>query len=182
MQAGGIDGMDMAEYRRVVDINLMGTVYTCAAAVPLMKAQGSGDIVTISSLAARKGGPMTNAYSASKHAVNAMTDGMRQELGGFGIRVSIVMPGATETEVASGISNPQWREAIAAHVSKDGAVKASEMADTIIFILSLPRNVNVSEICVRPTIDTTAWIPAAKGILALSPRGERIRRLGSAAN
>ena len=156
MQAGGIDGMDVAEYRRVVDINLMGTVYTCAAAVPLMKAQGSGDIVTISSLAARKGGPMTNAYSASKHAVNAMTDGMRQELGGFGIRVSIVMPGATETEVASGISNPQWREAIAAHVSKDGAVKASEMADTIIFILSLPRNVNVSEICVRPTIDTSA--------------------------
>ena len=156
MQAGGIDGMDVAEYRRVVDINLMGTVYTCAAAVPLMKAQGSGDIVTISSLAARKGGPMTNAYSASKHAVNAMTDGMRQELGGFGIRVSIVMPGATETEVASGISNPQWRETIAAHVSKDGAVKASEMADTIVFILSLPRNVNVSEICVRPTIDTTA--------------------------
>ena len=156
MQAGGIDGMDIAEYRRVVEINLMGTVYTCAAAVPLMKAQGSGDIVTISSLAARKGGPMTNAYSASKHAVNAMTDGMRQELGGFGIRVSIVMPGATETEVASGISNPQWRAAIAQHVSKDGAVKASEMADTIVFILSLPRNVNVSEICVRPTIDTTA--------------------------
>jgi NADP-dependent 3-hydroxy acid dehydrogenase YdfG len=156
MQTGGIDGLDIAEYRRVVDINLMGTVYTCAAAVPLMKAQGSGDIITISSLAGRKGGPETNAYSASKHAVNAMTSGMRQELGGFGIRVSIVMPGATETEVASGISNPAWREAIAAHVSKDGAVKASEMADTIVFILSLPRNVNVSEICVRPTIDTTA--------------------------
>lgn len=156
MQAGGIDAMDIAEYRRVIDLNLMATVYTCAAAVPLMKAQGAGDIVTISSLAARKGGPMTNAYSASKHAVNAMTDGMRQELGGFGIRVSIVMPGATETEVASGISNPAWRDAIAQHVTKDGVVKASEMADTIVFILSLPRNVNISEICVRPTIDTTA--------------------------
>ena len=156
MQAGGIDGMNIAEYRSVIDINLMATVYTCAAAVPLMKAQGSGDIITISSLAGRKGGPMVNAYSASKHAVNSMTDAMRQELGGFGIRVSIVMPGATETEVASGISDPAWREAIAQHVSKDGAVKASEMADTIIFILSLPRNVNISEICVRPTIDTTA--------------------------
>ena len=156
MQAGGIDAMDIAEYRRVIDLNLMATVYTCAAAVPLMTAQGSGDIVTISSLAARKGGPMTNAYSASKHAVNAMTDGMRQELGGFGIRVSIVMPGATETEVAAGISNPAWRDAIAQHVTKDGVVKASEMADTIVFILSLPRNVNISEICVRPTIDTSA--------------------------
>ncbi len=156
MQAGGIDGMDLAEYRRVIDINLMATVYTCAAAVPHMKAQGSGDIITISSLAGRKGGPMTNAYSASKHAVNAMTDGMRQELGGYGIRVTILMPGATETEVASGISNAQWREAIAAHVSKDGAVKASETGDVIAFILSLPRNVNISEICVRPTIDTSA--------------------------
>ena len=156
MQAGGIDGIDIAEYRRVIDLNLMATVYTCAAAVPHMKAQGSGDIITISSLAGRKGGPMTNAYSASKHAVNSMTDGMRQELGGFGIRVTILMPGATETEVASGISNPQWRDAIAAHVSKDGAVKAAEMGDVIAFILSLPRNVNISEICVRPTIDTTA--------------------------
>ena len=156
MQAGAIDGANLAEYRQVIDINLMATVYTCAAAAPLMKAQGSGDIITISSLAGRKGGPMTNAYSASKHAVNAMTDAMRQELGGHGIRVTILMPGATETEVASGISNPRWREEIAAHVSKDGAVKAAEMGDVIAFILSLPRNVNVSEICVRPTIDTTA--------------------------
>lgn len=156
MQAGGVLGADLAEYRRVIDINLMATVYTCAAAAPLMKAQGSGDIITISSLAGRKGGPMTNAYSASKHAVNAMTDAMRQELGGFGIRVTILMPGATETEVASGISDPNWREAIARHVTRDGVVKASEMGQVIAFILSLPRNVNISEICVRPTIDTTA--------------------------
>ena len=78
MQAGGIEGYDLGEYRRVIDINLMGTVYTCWAAIPHMKKQGVGDIITISSLAARKGGPETNAYSASKHAVNAMTDGMRQ--------------------------------------------------------------------------------------------------------
>ena len=156
MQAGGIENCDTAEYRRVMDINLFGTLYTCAAAVPHMLEQGGGDIITISSLAGRKGGPMTNAYSASKHAVNSMTDGMRQELGGHNIRVTILMPGATETEVGEGISNPEWREMIKQHVSKEGAVKASEVGDTIVFILSLPRNVNISEISVRPTIDTTA--------------------------
>jgi NADP-dependent 3-hydroxy acid dehydrogenase YdfG len=156
MQAGGIEGADLAEYRRVVEINLFGTVYTCQAALPHMIAQGSGDIVTISSLAARKGGPQTNAYSASKHAVNSMTDALRQEVGGKGIRVSILMPGATETEVAQNISDPNWRQAIAAHVSKEGAVQPSEIGETIVFMLSLPRHVNISEISVRPTIDTTA--------------------------
>lgn len=156
MQAGGIENADLDLIRRVYDINLFGTVYTCKAAVAHMLAQGGGDIINVSSMAGRKGGPMTTAYSGSKHALNAMTDAMRQELGGRNIRVTILMPGATETEVAGGIVNPEWREMIAKHVSKDGAVKASEMADTIVFILSLPRNVNISEIHVRPTIDTTA--------------------------
>lgn len=156
MQAGGIENADLGLFRRVFDINLFATLYTCKAAVTHMLEQGGGDIINVSSMAGRKGGPQTSAYSGSKHALNAMTDGMRQELGDRNIRVTILMPGATETEVAGGIVDPQWREMIARHVSKEGAVKASEMADTIVFILSLPRNVNISEIHVRPTIDTTA--------------------------
>ncbi len=156
MESGGIEGADLDIYRKVMDINLMGTVYTCQAAIPQMLAQGEGDIITISSLAARKGGAMTNAYSASKHAVNSMTDGMRQELGDRNIRVSILMPGATTTEVGDSITDPKWRAAIKAHVAKDGAVLPSDIGDTLVFMLSLPRRVNISEICVRPTIDTTA--------------------------
>ncbi|MDD1649313.1 MAG: SDR family NAD(P)-dependent oxidoreductase [Methylococcaceae bacterium] len=156
MQAGGIENCDLEEYRRVVDINLFATLYCCKAAVAHMLAQGGGDIVNISSLAGRKGGPMTSAYSASKHAVNSMTDGMRQELGDRTIRVSVLMPGATTTEVAENISNPQWRTAIRAHVSKEGAVLPAEIGETVVFMLSLPRRVNISEISVRPTIDTTA--------------------------
>jgi NADP-dependent 3-hydroxy acid dehydrogenase YdfG len=156
MSAGKIEDCDLEEYRRVFDINLFGTVYTCTAAIPHMLKQGGGDIVTISSLAARKGNPMTNAYSASKHAVNSFTDGLRQEVGDRNIRVCILMPGATTTEVADSIKNEEWRKKIQAHVSKEGAVKPSEVGDTIVFILSLPRNVNISEICIRPTIDTTA--------------------------
>jgi NADP-dependent 3-hydroxy acid dehydrogenase YdfG len=156
MQAGGIENADLDLIRKVYDINLFATIYTCKAAVAHMLKQGGGDIINVSSMAGRKGGPFTTAYSGSKHALNAMTDAMRQELGDRNIRVTILMPGATETEVAGGIVDPQWREMIAKHVSKEGAVKAGEMADTIVFILSLPRNVNISEIHVRPTIDTTA--------------------------
>ena len=126
MESGGIENCRTDIYRKVIDINLMGTIYCSAAAVKHMLAQGGGDIINVSSLAGRKGGPMTSAYSASKHALNSMTDAMRQ------------------------------RAAIQAHVSKDGVVEAEEMAEVIVFILAMPRNVNISEISVRPTIDTSA--------------------------
>ncbi|WP_310531017.1 SDR family NAD(P)-dependent oxidoreductase [Novosphingobium sp.] len=156
MDSGGIENASLERYRQTMDINLMGTVYTCAAAVPHMLKQGVGDIINISSLAGRKGGPMTSSYSASKHAVNAMTDGLRQEVGNRNIRVAIFMPGATRSEVGDSIPDPNWRAAIQAHVSKDGVVEAEEAASVVVFMLSMPRNVNISEISVRPTIDTTA--------------------------
>jgi NADP-dependent 3-hydroxy acid dehydrogenase YdfG len=156
MQAGGIEGADLDEYRRVFDINVFATVYCCQAAVPHMLRQGGGDIINITSLAGRKGGPETSSYSASKHAANSLTDAMRQELGNRNIRVAILMPGATTTEVGDSITNPNWRKAIQAHVSKDGAVQPSEVGETLVFMLAMPRHVNISEISIRPTIDTTA--------------------------
>jgi NADP-dependent 3-hydroxy acid dehydrogenase YdfG len=155
MRVGGVVDADTEAYRRVLDINLLATVYTCRAALGPMKRQGCGDIINISSLAGRKVGPMVNAYAASKHALNAMTDGMRQEVGGYGIRVCVLMPGATTTEVAEGVSDPQQRAAMRAHVSKAGAMAPSDVADSILFLLSLPRRACVSELAIRPTIDTT---------------------------
>ena len=156
MEPGPVTGCDFATYRRVFDINMFGALYTSAAAIPHMLKQGVGDIVTISSLAGRKGGPMTSAYSASKHAVNSFTDGLRQELGEKNIRVSTLMPGATTTEVADAISDPKWRKMLQAHVAKEGAVSPKDIADTIVFMMALPRRANISEISVRPTIDVTA--------------------------
>lgn len=156
IQAGGIENVDTAEYRRVFDVNLMATLYTCRAAIGPMKARGSGDIINISSLAATKSGPAFSAYAASKHALNSMTDGLRQEVGAHGIRVSIVMPGATSTEVFDNISNEKVRDAIKSHVSKDGAMAPSDVADAIMLIVGMPRRTNVSVIAIRPTIDTSA--------------------------
>lgn len=156
IQAGGIETSDLDEYRRVIDVNLMATVYTCKAAVVHMKAQGSGDIINISSLAGRKAAKLFSAYTASKHAVNAMTDAMRQEVAGSGIRVTILNPGATQTEVADNVSDPKWREMMRTHTTKNDAVMPSDIGDAIVLVVGLPRRANVSEISIRPTSDASA--------------------------
>ncbi len=155
-EAGGVETLSLEKWRKVIDINLMGTIYTCAAAFPHMKAQGGGDIVNISSTSGRRAAGAFASYSTSKFGLTGFTESLRQEGGSVGIRVSIVEPGATETEIASSISDPIWSAAIQQHVSKDGAMQPSDIADAIIFIVSLPPRANVSEILIRPTIDTAA--------------------------
>lgn len=153
-EAGGVETLDLDKWRKVIDINLMGTIYTCAAAFPHMKAQGGGDIINISSTSGRRSAGAFASYSTSKFGVTGFTEALRQEGGSVGIRVSIVEPGATETEIADSISDPQWSAAIRQHVSKDGAMQPSDIADAIMFIVALPKRANVSQILIRPTIDT----------------------------
>ena len=149
-----MESLTLDQWRRVIDINLYGTLYTCKAAVPHMKAQGAGDIINISSTSGRRAAGLFGPYSTSKFGLTGLTEGLRQEVGGAGIRVSIIEPGATETEIAGSITDPKWRDAIQHHVTKDGAMQPSDIADAIIFIVSLPRRANVSQILIRPTIDT----------------------------
>lgn len=153
-EAGGIESLPLDLWRKVIDINLMGTLYCCKAAVPAMKAQGGGDIINISSTAGRRAGAGFAAYSTSKFGVNGLTECLRQEVGGAGVRVCIIEPGATTTEIAESISDLKAREAIRAHVTKEGAMAASDIADAIMFVVTLPRRANVSEMLIRPTIDT----------------------------
>jgi NADP-dependent 3-hydroxy acid dehydrogenase YdfG len=154
IQAGGVANADTAEWRRVIDVNLMATLYTCKAAISHMKAQGGGDIINISSTAGRRVAGVYGPYSTSKFGLTALTEGMRQEVGGYGIRVCIVEPGATTTEVAEGMSDPKLREAMRRHVGKEGAMKSEDIAAAILFVVTLPSRANVSEILIRPTIDT----------------------------
>jgi NADP-dependent 3-hydroxy acid dehydrogenase YdfG len=154
IDAGGVENADTARYRRVLDINLMASLYTSRAVIGPMKAQGSGDIINISSIAGRRAAVLFNAYSASKFALTAMTEALRQEVGRHGIRVCIIEPGATTTEVSEGIADPTYRKFIHEHVSKEGAMKAQDVAAAIVFVVSLPPRANVSELLIRPTIDT----------------------------
>jgi len=154
-EAGGVQTLPLDLWRKVIDINLMGTIYTCHAAVPHMVAAGCGDIINISSTAGRRAGAAFASYSTSKFGLTGFTEALRQEVGGQGVRVCILEPGATTTEIASSITDPKWSAAIEQHVTKDGAMAASDIADAIMFVLALPRRANVCAIQVRPTIDIT---------------------------
>lgn len=156
IQAGGVENADTAEYRRVMDVNVMGTLYTCKAAIAHMKPRGTGDIINITSLAGRKTASVFNAYSASKHAANALTDAMRQEVGGAGVRVSILMPGATQSEVGDNVSDPNFKAFMQNHVTKEGVVLPSDIGDTVVLMCALPRRAHISEVTVRPTNDASA--------------------------
>lgn len=154
IQAGGVESLPLDEWRRVIEINLMGTLYCCKAAIGPMKAQGGGDIVNISSTAGRRAAGIFGPYTTSKFGLTGMTEGLRQEVGGVGIRVCIIEPGATTTEVAGGISDSTMRAAMEQHVGKEGAMAPADVADAIIFVVSLPPRANVSQLLIRPTIDT----------------------------
>lgn len=153
IDAGGVENAVTEQYRRVLDINLMASLFTSRAVIGPMRAQGGGDIINISSIAGRRAAALFNAYSASKFALTAMTEALRQEVARHGIRVCIIEPGATTTEVSAGVSDPTSRKFIAAHVSKEGAMKPEDVAAAIVFVAALPPRANVSELLIRPTSD-----------------------------
>ena len=153
IQAGGVEHANLDEWRRVIEINLLAALYTSHAAIPHMKSQGGGDIVNISSTAGRRASADFLPYSVSKFGLTALNDGMRQELGQQGIRVCIIEPGATTTEVAEGITDAASRDRIRKHVSKDGAMKPEDIAAAIMLAVCLPRRANVVQLQIRPTID-----------------------------
>lgn len=155
-QFGGLEALPLDEWRKVIEINLMGTIYCCKAALAPMKAQRSGDIINISSTSGRRAAGMFGAYSTSKFGLTGFSEGLRQELGGAGIRVCIIEPGATTSEVAENIIDPAAREAMRRHVTKEGAMAASDIGDAVVFVCSLPPRANVSQMLIRPTIDTAA--------------------------
>jgi NADP-dependent 3-hydroxy acid dehydrogenase YdfG len=151
IRPGSVEEADPATWRELVDINLLSPMYMSQAAIRDMRTRGDGHIVVVSSTAGRKVGAGNSGYAASKHGVNAFTEAMRQECAPFGIRVTIVEPGATETEVGDSIPDPRQREAIKAHVSKAGVMHVNDVAGAIVYALRQPPNVNIREIWLAPT-------------------------------
>jgi NADP-dependent 3-hydroxy acid dehydrogenase YdfG len=151
MRPGSAETADPATWREQLDINLLSPMYMSQTAIPDMRKRGDGHIVVVSSTAGRKVGVGNVGYVASKHGVNAFTESLRQECAPHGIRVTIVEPGATETEVGDSIPDPKQREFIQAHVSKAGVMHIDDVAGAIIYALRQPPNVNIREIWIAPT-------------------------------
>jgi NADP-dependent 3-hydroxy acid dehydrogenase YdfG len=152
-EKGGIESLPLDQWHRLIDINLMGTIYTSRIAFKHMKEQGSGHIINISSTAGRRSGYLFAAYATSKFGVTGFTEALRQEGGKLGIRVAIVEPGATATEIAESISDPVARDAIREHTHKEGVMETSDIVDAIMLIVMLPARANVTRILIQPTID-----------------------------
>lgn len=139
------------EWRRMFDVNVLGLLYTTDAAVELMKRQKGGHLVNVSSLAGRKvTRDSSGVYAGSKHAVGAISEGLRQELLEDNIRVTIVEPGAVETELADHITDEDAREGLSGLLQLE-ILQAEDVANAILYAVTQPERVSVNEILIRPT-------------------------------
>jgi NADP-dependent 3-hydroxy acid dehydrogenase YdfG len=152
-QTGKVENANLADWRYVFELNFWAGLYCSRAAIPALKA-GGGDIVNISSTAGRRPvGATFGPYAASKFALTAFTESLRAEVTQAGIRVSIIEPGATATEVHTHIKDERVRESTRQHLQKDGALQPEDVAAAVVFVVSLPPRVNVSQLMIRPSVD-----------------------------
>jgi len=151
MLNGPIDGADTEDWRRMVNTNVLGLMYATHAALPIMKAQGEGHIVNISSVAGRIAQAGSGVYNATKWAVGGFSEALRQEVHKDKIRVTIIEPGAVATELTDHITNPAAKERIQAWVKSLTPLESEDIAAAIVYAVTQPMRVNVNEILIRPT-------------------------------
>ncbi|MFF9010280.1 SDR family oxidoreductase [Streptomyces goshikiensis] len=147
MPLSPLDALKVDEWDRMIDVNVRGVLHGIAAALPVMRAQGGGHFVNVASVGAYEVSPTAAVYCATKFAVRAISEGLRQESDGS-VRVTLVSPGVTESELAEGISDPAAREAM--KVYRAVALPASAIAGAIAYAVAQPAGVDVNEIVVRP--------------------------------
>ncbi|QND63364.1 SDR family oxidoreductase [Mesorhizobium loti] len=136
------------DWNRMIDVNLRGVLNGIAAVLPIMSEQKSGHIINVASVSGHRVDPTAAVYSATKFAVRALSEGLRQE--SRDLRVTVVSPGLTRTELFDGIANPQV-EAGARAMLDQASIPPSAIAEAIGFAIGQPDGVDVNELIVRPT-------------------------------
>ncbi len=156
MLLGPIVDAPLEEWERMVNVNLLGLLYCAKAAVPhLLEAaekgsRGAADLVNISSVAGRVARQGAGVYNATKFAVGAFSESLRQEVTKRHVRVSLVEPGAVATELA-GHNRPEVLETIKERFADIERLEADDIADAIRYIVTRPRHVAINEVLIRPT-------------------------------
>ncbi len=138
------------DWERMIDVNIKGVLYGIAAVLPHMKAQKSGHVINVSSVAGHLVRPGSAVYSATKHAVRVISEGLRQEVKPYNIRTTIISPGAVATELPNSITEHDVAESIHNFYQKF-AISADSFARMVVFAMSEPEDVDVNEILFRPT-------------------------------
>jgi len=151
MLLGKIEGTDTGEWRQMLDINVLAVMLACHEILPVMKAQGGGHIVNISSVAGRQVKAGYSGYNASKWAVGAFSESLRQEVTKQHIRVTVIEPGMVATELRQHITDPEVRKAQQDAQHCITPLQAEDIAAVIVFAVTQPEHVSISEILVRPT-------------------------------
>ena len=152
MLLGPVEGADTEEWRRMVNVNLLGLLYCTHAALPLMREGGGGHVVNVSSTAGRNASAGAAVYNLTKFGVTAFSEALRQEALHSNIRVSCVEPGFVDTELQGHNENPLVVEGTRKMREQIGKVlEAQDIAHAILFAVSQPEHVSLNEILVRPT-------------------------------
>jgi clavulanate-9-aldehyde reductase len=154
MLLGQIEGADTEDWRRMIDTNVLGLMYLSHAALPHLLAS-KGTLVQISSTAGRVARSGSGVYNASKWAVNAFSESLRQEVTARGVRVVVIEPGIVETELRDHITQVAAKEQINAAAAALRQLQPSDVADAILYAVTAPEHVSVGEILIRPT--DQAW-------------------------
>jgi NADP-dependent 3-hydroxy acid dehydrogenase YdfG len=153
MQQSPLERLKIEEWDNMIDTNIKGVLYGIAAALPHMQRQKAGHFINVSSVAGHKVTPAGSVYSATKHAVRALSEGLRQEVKPYNIRTTIISPGAVATELPNHITDAES----AANIQKfykESAIPAESFAQAVAFAMSQPEGVDVNEILFRPTRQT----------------------------
>ncbi len=150
MLLGPVAGAPTEEWRRMVHVNVFGVLYSTHAALPLMKEQGAGHIVTVSSVAGRFARPGSAVYNLTKFGVGAFSEALRQEVTLEGIRVTLIEPGFVGTEL-QGHNRPEIQEAIRKIVNDEDPLRAEDIANAVLYAIGSPPNVAVNEVLIRPS-------------------------------
>ncbi|MFN2451981.1 MAG: SDR family NAD(P)-dependent oxidoreductase [Candidatus Dormibacteria bacterium] len=155
MLLGSIVDADVEEWRRMVQLNLLGLLYCAHAALPhLLRAAESGrqvaDLVNVSSVAGRVARSGSGVYNLSKFGVNAFSESLRQEVTRRHVRVSLVEPGAVETELGSH-NRPEVREQMAQRFGSVERLQSEDVADAVTYIVTRRRHIAINELLIRPT-------------------------------
>ncbi|NMG20592.1 SDR family oxidoreductase [Brasilonema bromeliae] len=151
MLVAAVEGADTSDWRRMIDINLLGLMYATHATLPLMKAQGGGHIVNISSVAGRVAIPDYAVYNATKFGVGAFSEALRKEVSKDKIRVTVIEPGGVATELANHITNLESKQKIEEILQSTTVLESEDIAAAIVYAVTQPPRVNVNEILIRPT-------------------------------
>jgi NADP-dependent 3-hydroxy acid dehydrogenase YdfG len=145
-----LERLKVDEWDRMIDVNIKGVLYGIAAALPHMQRQKGGHIINVSSVAGHKVGPGSAVYAATKHAVRALSEGLRQEVKPYNIRTTVISPGAVATELPNTITDAGVAERVN-QLYAEVAIPAGSFARAVAFAMSQPEDVDINEILFRPT-------------------------------